>query len=61
MSEIHYTDDQLLDRLYEAGRADGHIEQCEECRVRWEALWAAAANCCSRRRWPTPGCGRSGR
>ncbi len=38
MSDIHYTDDQLLDRLYEAGRADSHIEQCEECRARWEAF-----------------------
>ena len=38
MSDIHYTDDQLLDRLYEAGRADGHIEVCEECRGRWESF-----------------------
>jgi hypothetical protein len=38
MSDIHYTDDELLDRLYEAGRADDHLERCDECRVRWEGF-----------------------
>ncbi|MBI4877477.1 MAG: hypothetical protein HY822_22845 [Acidobacteria bacterium] len=35
---MHYTDDELLERLYGIGRQDGHLEQCEPCRTRWERL-----------------------
>lgn len=35
---MHYTDDDLLDRLYEAGPTDDHMERCAECRSRWEGL-----------------------
>ena len=35
---MHYTEDELLDRLYEVGRADNHLEHCEPCRARWEDL-----------------------
>jgi hypothetical protein len=35
---MHYTDDDLLDRLYEAGRLDDHLEHCAGCRSRWEDL-----------------------
>jgi anti-sigma factor RsiW len=38
MMEMHYSDDELVDRLYEAGRTDDHLERCAECRARWEAL-----------------------
>lgn len=35
---MHYNDDDLMDRLYEAGRTDDHLERCAECRGRWEGL-----------------------
>ncbi len=38
MKSLHYSDDDLLDRLYETGRTDDHLEQCETCRLRWERL-----------------------
>ncbi len=35
---MHYTDDELLDRLYEVGPQDRHLEACPRCRARWETL-----------------------
>lgn len=40
MNDLHYSDDELLDRLYETGRTDDHLERCEACRSRWERLLA---------------------
>ena len=43
MSNVHWTDDQLIERLYSLGPDDGHLEQCEECAGRWRALEASRA------------------
>lgn len=37
----HYTESDFLDRLYEIGREDGHLEACAECRAKY-ATWLAA-------------------
>lgn len=37
----HYTESDFLDRLYEIGREDGHLEGCAECRSKY-ATWLAA-------------------
>lgn len=37
----HYTESDFLDRLYEIGREDGHLEGCGECQARYET-WLAA-------------------
>ncbi len=34
----HYSDEELIDRLYGIGREDSHIEECEWCRERWLQL-----------------------
>ena len=34
----HFSDEDLIDRLYEVGREDSHLEQCEDCRRRWLRL-----------------------
>ena len=34
----HWTDDQLMDRLYGLGPADGHLDQCEFCQNRLTAM-----------------------
>ena len=34
----HYSDEELIDRLYGVGREDSHIEECEWCRERWLQL-----------------------
>jgi hypothetical protein len=36
----HWTDDQLIDHLYGVGPADGHFEQCADCRARFAAIEA---------------------
>ncbi len=38
MNGIHYTEDDLLDRLYGIGRGDTHLETCQACRGRWLEL-----------------------
>ncbi len=43
MSNTHWTDDQLIDRLYGLGPDDGHLERCRECAARWRALEASRA------------------
>lgn len=43
MSDAHWTDHQMVERLYGLGPGDGHIEQCEECADRWRALEASRA------------------
>ncbi len=37
----HYTEADFLDRLYEIGREDGHLEECADCRAGYET-WLAA-------------------
>jgi len=40
MSE-HWSNEDLIDRLYEVATADeSHLSECAECRRRWEALLA---------------------
>lgn len=34
----HWSDEDLLDRLYGVGREDGHLEHCEHCLRRWQQL-----------------------
>jgi hypothetical protein len=34
----HWTDEQLIDHLYGIGPADGHLNQCEQCRSRLLAM-----------------------
>jgi hypothetical protein len=38
MTDRHWSDDDLLDRLYGIGPGDGHLEQCPECQSRWNRL-----------------------
>ncbi|MCC7174244.1 MAG: hypothetical protein IT159_03535 [Bryobacterales bacterium] len=38
MNVRHWTDDELLGRLYGLGPNDGHLEACEECARRWRAV-----------------------
>jgi len=39
----HWSDDELIARLYGVGRQDGHLDGCAECADRWKALAAARA------------------
>jgi len=41
MSVGHWTDDELIGRIYGLGPGDGHLAECEECAGRWRALQAA--------------------
>jgi len=34
----HWTDDQLIDRLYGVGPGDGHLETCAECQARFASI-----------------------
>ena len=36
----HFSDEELVDRLYGIGRTDTHLEECERCRQRWLRLQA---------------------
>lgn len=38
MADRHWNDDEILARLYDVGPEDGHLEACDECRKRLEAL-----------------------
>lgn len=37
----HYSESDFLNRLYEVGREDQHLEECPTCRAQWET-WVAA-------------------
>jgi hypothetical protein len=39
----HFSDADLIDRLYEVGRADAHLDECEACRERWLAIQSRRA------------------
>src|SRR6478672_2463250 len=41
MNSKHWTDEELLDRLYGVGREDNHLQTCVECDARWNDLVAA--------------------
>jgi hypothetical protein len=41
MSVRHWTDDELIGRIYGLEPGDGHLAECEECAGRWRALEAA--------------------
>jgi len=38
MENIHWDDNELIERLYGLGPQDGHLEECELCAGRWRAL-----------------------
>ncbi len=38
MSNNHYSDDDLVARLYGLGPADAHLDSCEMCRQRWNKM-----------------------
>jgi hypothetical protein len=37
----HWTETDFLNRVYAVGPEDGHLRECEQCRMRWQA-WEAA-------------------
>ena len=41
LEDNHWTDEDLLDRLYGIGRADTHLDECGNCQARWQALMEA--------------------
>ena len=41
MNGKHWTDEELLDRLYGVGCEDNHVEACAECGARWNDLLAS--------------------
>lgn len=38
MADRHWTDEELIAKVYGAGPADGHLDACAECRARWERV-----------------------
>ncbi len=38
MCDKHWTDDQLVSKLFDVGPHDGHLKTCPECTRRWEAM-----------------------
>ena len=38
MDDRHWTDDELVARLYEVREDDGHLDRCAECGTRWRQL-----------------------
>ena len=38
MANRHYTDEELVERLYGLDRTDGHLDVCRECRSRYAAV-----------------------
>jgi hypothetical protein len=41
MAGKHWSDDELLSRLYGVGPENSHLEECAECGERWRRLLAA--------------------
>lgn len=41
MTQKHYTETDFLNRLYEIGREDGHLDECAVCRQQYDH-WLAA-------------------
>ncbi len=40
MSDRHWTDEEMLLRLFDVGPQDGHLESCPVCARRWETVHA---------------------
>ncbi len=40
MSDAHWNDDDLINRLYGVGPADDHVERCADCGRRWSEMLA---------------------
>jgi len=40
MGTRHWDDSELIERLYGLGPQDGHLEECQVCAGRWQALLA---------------------
>jgi hypothetical protein len=38
MRDNHWTDDELISKLFDVGPQDGHLESCPECARRWAAI-----------------------
>jgi anti-sigma factor RsiW len=38
MADRHWSDDEIVARLYDVGPQDGHIEACPQCQMRLEEL-----------------------
>jgi len=41
MADRHWSDDELVSRLYEVGPEGAHLKECEHCAQRWRRLLAA--------------------
>ncbi len=40
MATRHWSEEDLLNRLYEVGPDDAHLGECQDCRQKWEQLLA---------------------
>jgi hypothetical protein len=38
MRDNHWTDDELISKLFDVGPQDGHLKSCPECARRWAAV-----------------------
>ncbi|MBI1789271.1 MAG: hypothetical protein HYR60_17190 [Acidobacteria bacterium] len=38
MEDTHYSEDELIERLYGVGRPDFHLDLCPDCAARWRQL-----------------------
>jgi len=38
MRARHWTDDELVSKVFDVAPEDGHLETCPECRQRWELI-----------------------
>jgi hypothetical protein len=38
MRDKHWSDEELVAKLYGVGPEDGHLDECESCARRWEAI-----------------------
>jgi hypothetical protein len=38
MNTNHWSDEQLLERLYDVREPDAHVDSCPECSARWQGL-----------------------
>lgn len=43
MADRHWSDDEMIARLYEVGPEGLHLQECESCAQRWQRLAAARA------------------
>jgi hypothetical protein len=38
MRDNHWTDDEIISKLFDVGPQDGHLKSCPECARRWAAI-----------------------